>query len=286
MRIQLLALDLDGTLFGDDGVIRPRVRRAVAAAIERGVTVTLATGRAFDVAARYARELGIEAPLICYQGAVIQDMASGQVLFAEPLPAQVLPEVVALAEARGWDLHMQRDSRVFVRTRRQDEQFYWLLFGLPVVEVPDLRLALDPPPTKFVVTCAPGETEAIAAELSARFSDHLTIVRSHDILVEGVAAGVNKGRALARLADILGVPQAAVMAIGDQDNDVPMIAWAGLGVAMGDATPAARAAAAGLKPGTGWLAPPLAEDGAAVAIERFILNPTDDEDVVPGRLPS
>lgn len=279
MWIQLLALDLDGTLFGDDGIIRPRVRLAVAAAIGRGVTVTLATGRAFDVAARYARDLGIEAPLICYQGAVIQDMVSGQVLFAEALPAQVLPEVVALAEARGWDLHLQRDSRVFVRTRRQDEQFYWLLFGLPVMEVPDLRLALDPPPTKFVITCAPGETEAVAAELRARFAGHLTIVRSHDILVEGVAAGVNKGRALACLAEILNVPQSAVMAIGDQDNDAPMIAWAGLGVAMGDATPAARAAAR-------WLAPPLAEDGAAVAIERFILNPTDDEDVIPGRFPS
>lgn len=279
MPIQLLALDLDGTLFGDDGVIRPRVRQAVAAAIRRGVTVTLATGRAFDVAARYARDLGIEAPLICYQGAVIQDMVSGQALFAERLPAEVLPEVVALAEARGWDLHLQRDSRVFVRTRRQDEQFYWLLFGLPVVEVPDLRLALDPPPIKFVITCAPGETEAIAAELSAHFASHLTIVRSHTILVEGVAAGVNKGRALAKLAELLGVPRSAVMAIGDQDNDVPMITWAGLGVAMGDATPAARAVAR-------WLAPPLAEDGAAVAIERFILNPIADEDIVPGRLPS
>jgi len=275
--IKLLALDLDGTLFGDDGVIRPRVRRAVAMAVERGVTVTLATGRAFDVAARYARDLGIEAPLICYQGAVIQDMASGQILHAETLPADVLPQVIALAEARGWDLHFQRDGRIFVRQRRQDDQFYWLLFGLPITEVPDLRAAIAPPPNKFVITCDADQAEAVIAELRARFADHLNIIRSHAILVEGVPAGVTKGRALAWLAGYLGVPQAAVMAVGDQDNDVPMLAWAGLGVAMGGAAPAARAVAR-------WLAPSLAEDGAAVAIERFILNPGSDEDAVPARL--
>lgn len=228
MHIRLLALDLDGTLFGDDGVVRPRVRRAIAAALERGVIVTLATGRAFDVAARYARDLGIEAPLICYQGAVIQDMATGQVLYTEALPADVLPEIVTLAEERGWDLHFS--------TARSKPS-------------------------------SADQAEAILAELSTRFAGRLNIVRSHDILIEGIAAGVTKGRALAKLAGMLGAPQAAVMAIGDHDNDAPMIAWAGLGVAMGDAAPTARAAAR-------WLAPPLAEDGAAVAIERFVL--TDD----------
>jgi hydroxymethylpyrimidine pyrophosphatase-like HAD family hydrolase len=77
--------------------------------------------------------------------------------------------------------------------------------------------------------------------------------------------GVSKGDALQRLADHLGVPQARVMAIGDQGNDVPMLTWAGVGVAMGNASPAAKAAA-------DWVAPPFSEDGAAVAIERFILN--------------
>jgi Cof subfamily protein (haloacid dehalogenase superfamily) len=261
--MRLLALDLDGTLFGHDGVIRPRVRQAIADAARRSVTVTLATGRAFDVAARYARDLGIEAPLICYQGALIQDMASGQVWHAETLPAAALPEVVRLAEARGWDLHFQRDGQVFVRGRQEDEHLYWLLFGLPVVELIDLRAALDPPPIKFVITCPLEHADAIHAELHERFAAHLNIVRSHDILVEGIAAGVTKGSALAKLAERLDVPQTAVMAIGDRDNDVPMLTWAGLGVAMGDAPSEVRAVAR-------WVAPSLAEDGAAVAIERFI----------------
>jgi hydroxymethylpyrimidine pyrophosphatase-like HAD family hydrolase len=153
------------------------------------------------------------------------------------------------------------------------------LFGLPVVELPDLRAALDPPPTKFVITCPADEADAILAELDARFGQVLHIVRSHDILVEGVAPSVSKGHALAKLAELLDVPQAEVMAIGDRDNDVPMLAWAGLGVAMGDAPPVVRAAAR-------WLAPPLAEDGAAVAIEHFILNRSSDEDAVPARLAS
>jgi hydroxymethylpyrimidine pyrophosphatase-like HAD family hydrolase len=76
---------------------------------------------------------------------------------------------------------------------------------------------------------------------------------------------VSKGNALRRLAAHLSVPQVQVMALGDHDNDASMLAWAGLGVAMGDGSPGVKAVA-------DWIAPPLAEDGAAVAIERFVLD--------------
>ena len=85
------------------------------------------------------------------------------------------------------------------------------------------------------------------------------------MIIEGNPLGVSKGDALRRLADHLGIAQGEVMAVGDQDNDATMIAWAGLGVAMGNGSPAVKAIA-------DWVAPPLAEDGAAVAIERFVLS--------------
>jgi len=80
-----------------------------------------------------------------------------------------------------------------------------------------------------------------------------------------VPQGVDKGKGLAWLADHLGIPQASVMAVGDQENDLAMVRWAGIGVAMGNAIPALQRAA-------DWVAPPLDEEGAAAALERFILR--------------
>jgi hypothetical protein len=102
-------------------------------------------------------------------------------------------------------------------------------------------------------------------DLQARFDGRLQVVRSWSRLVEATGPNASKGEALACLAAHLGIPQPATMAIGDQDNDVSMIAWAGLGLAMGNASPAARGAAR-------VIAPPLEAEGVVWAIERYILG--------------
>lgn len=93
----------------------------------------------------------------------------------------------------------------------------------------------------------------------------LHVVRSHRFFVEGNPLQATKGQALARLAGWLGIARSEVMAIGDQGNDTDMVAWAGLGVAMGNAVPQVKAVA-------DYIAPPVDEDGAAVAIERFLVD--------------
>ena len=114
-----------------------------------------------------------------------------------------------------------------------------------------------------VVFVEPSEADGVETELWQAFRGRLEVTRSHALIIEGNPPGVSKGDALRRLAAHLHIPQAEVMAIGDQDNDASMIAWAGVGVAMDNGSPAVKAVA-------DWIAPPLAEDGAAVAIERFI----------------
>ena len=111
----------------------------------------------------------------------------------------------------------------------------------------------------------PDEAEGVLTELRQQFAGQMELTRSHAKIVEGNPLGVSKGDALRRLAEHFGIPQAEVMAIGDQENDMPMIAWAGFSVAMGNGSPAVKSAA-------DWIAPPVTEDGAAVAIERFILE--------------
>ena len=86
MKYKLIAADLDGTLMGEDAIISPKVKDVVRRAMEKGVRFTIATGRAFDSALLFAQELGINAPLICYQGGLIKDHLNGRVIYEQSLP--------------------------------------------------------------------------------------------------------------------------------------------------------------------------------------------------------
>jgi Cof subfamily protein (haloacid dehalogenase superfamily) len=265
--IRLLALDLDGTLMGDDMVIRSsRVRRAIAAAQERGVVVTLATGRMLDFALPFARDLGITAPLICYQGGLIQAADSDVPLYRATLEATLAREVLEWQTQCGWHLVLYADDDVFLSERRRPDAFYRAMVGERLVWVDDLWAVLEQHrPMKFIVFVEPHEADRVETELRQRLDRRMEVTRSHALIVEGNPPGVSKGDALRRLAAHLAIPQTQAMAIGDQDNDASMIAWAGVGVAMGNGSPTTKAAA-------DWIAPSVAEDGAAVAIERFILD--------------
>lgn len=265
--IRLLALDLDGTLMDDSMVIKSdRVRRAIAAAQAREVIVTLATGRMFDFLLPFAHDLGITAPLICYQGGLIQASGAETPIYRATIRPTLVREVLAFKARRGWHLVLYAGDDVFLDERRHPDQFYRDMLGERLVWVDDLASVLEQhEPIKFLVFVEPHEAEGVLAELRQQFAGQMELTRSHARIVEGNPLGVSKGDALRRLAEHLGVPQAEVMAIGDQDNDLPMITWAGLGVAMGNGSPAVKAAA-------DWVAPPVTEDGAAVAIERFILG--------------
>lgn len=264
--IELLALDVDGTLIGETLTIPNRVREAVARAQNRGVTVTLATGRMLEATAPFARELNVEAPLICYQGGLIQAPDAEQPLYRATMDRELVREALAWRAEHGWHAILYADGALFIAERRHPESFYRDLLGENIRWVDDLASVLDHhEPVKFLFIADSPEADQIEAALREHFEGRMEVVRSHANFVEGNPLGVSKGEALRRLAGHLDVPRSRVMAIGDQGNDVPMLTWAGVGVAMGNASPAAKAAA-------DWIAPPFADDGAAVAIERFILG--------------
>jgi len=269
--IRLLAMDLDGTLMDDDMVLRSdRVRRAIAAAQARGVVATLATGRMFDYTLPFARGLGLTAPLICYQGGLIQAPDADAPIYRATMEPGLIHAMLAWRTRHTGQFVLYADDAVFLDGHQHPTSFYQDMLGERLIWVDDLA---DVPeqhePVKFLVFVEPEEAENILAELRQLFDGQMELTRSHARIVEGNPLGVSKGDALRRLAEHLKILQAEVMAIGDQDNDIPMVAWAGLGVAMGNGSP-------GIKAIADWVAPPVAEDGAAVAIERFIL---EDENV-------
>lgn len=268
MTYRLIALDLDGTVMASDLVVLPAVRRAIAAARGRGIRVTLATGRSFGATIPFARDLGIDTPLICYQGALVRHPVTGEVYHHAAVPGPLAAEAAAALLAAGIFVIAYIDEAHYVAERRPELDLYLRYHpeGGAIVVAPDLaaRVAATPPTKLLFVAEAPVVTAQLAA-LSARFAGRLTVVRSHELFGELTPPATSKGIALAELARQLGIPREQVVAIGDQENDLSMVAWAGLGLAMGNAIPAVKDAAAAVLP-------PVTEGGVAIGIARYVLG--------------
>lgn len=263
--IRLVALDVDDTLLTDDLTISPRVRQAIHEAMARGVTVILATGRMFPAARPYAKELGLTGPLITYNGALIRT-EDGDTWWHRPVPRPLALEVLDRAEAEGWDVQCYCDDRLFVPRIDEGVRYYLDIANVPAQTCSDMRALLqERETTKLLAIGEPEETARRAEALTEAFAGRLTITISKPRFVEMLDASVSKAAALAEVARRLSVPRDQVLAIGDSFNDLEMIRWAGVGVAMGNAHPEVRARA-------DFVVATNMEEGVAEALERFVLS--------------
>ena len=269
MIYRLLAVDLDGTIVDEDLRISARVQAALLQAQDAGVHVTLASGRPPGQMRAVAKDLSIHEPIICYQGAVVKDPDTLEVHLHHGVPVHLAREFIDFARGHGWSLCMFLDDQLYAERFTSEIRFYAEYSPIPeeVQVVDDLHSILELAPTKLLVIVEAEEGAAVDAILQARFAGRLKIVRSFPRFVEATSLAATKGQALAALAKMLNVSQDQTVAIGDNDNDADMVAWAGLGVAMGNASPKVKAAA-------DYVAPTIDADGAAEAIERFILGVT------------
>lgn len=278
-RFDLVALDLDGTILDlyHASSITPPVLAAIAQVQAAGVAVTIATGRVFDYVRAYIQPLNITTPVVTTQGAVIGDPTTGHVIAETPLSLPMARDLAAWADAA------QRVSAFYFNDDeghthiRQNidmgrQEFFDHVMGSPREIVGSLSSLLDGrfnhPPLKYMMFSDMETEPALVDELKARFGASATVTRTHPLLVEMTALGVDKGQGLLRLCQLLGVAPQRVLAIGDNDNDIPLLQTAGFGVAMGNSS-------AGLKAVADWIAPPIEEDGAAVALRRLVLGQPD-----------
>lgn len=264
-RFRLVALDVDGTLKPRNGPISPRVREAIAQTLARGVEVTLATGRMYPSVLPFARELGLTAPLICLGGAALRDPRTGATLFEQSIPLELACEVVAAGRDRGLSVCAYVGDLLFVERVDPASPFAGYVARSRAVVVPDLLAAFSGDPSHLAVVSDESRTRSLVRDLRDAFGDRLAVTSGHPLLAEIDHPSVSKAVALAHLAELLGVGREQVIAIGDDWNDVPMLEYAGLGVAMADATPEVLAAA-------DVIAPTADEDGVAWTLERFVLE--------------
>ena len=259
-RRKLFVFDLDGTILNEKIVLSPRVESAIRFAVGCGHKVTLASGRGCPPTQLFARRLGIREPVICYQGAVVES-PDGKPLLLETMPVSTAREIAKWAAENDLDVTMYQDGKVLTRGIRQGSAFYNRWFGLPVEVVDDLESAVKEV-IKFIVTIPPEENDSVREMAQKAFGDRVQVVKSHEFFVELVPKGISKGTALEFLASHLGVRREDVIAVGDNENDLEMILWAGTGVAMGNASPNLIEAA-------DWVAPSVENDGVVDVLARY-----------------
>ncbi|MBI3228434.1 MAG: HAD family hydrolase [Mycolicibacterium cosmeticum] len=264
----LIATDVDGTLLDEDEHVTARTRAAVHAAVDAGAQFVLATGRPPRWVPPVVEQLGFAPMAVCANGAVIYDSATDRIVSARTLSAEVLAVLADIATAiiPGAGLAVERVGRSahdaatpqFVSSPGYEHA--WLNPDNTEVSLEDL---LSAPAVKLLIR----KSGARSADMAEALAPHIGAAgdltySTNNGLIEVVPLGISKATGIDEVARPLGILAADVVTFGDMPNDVPMLRWAGLGVAMGNAHPDALAAADEVT-GTN------AEDGVARVLERW-----------------
>jgi Cof subfamily protein (haloacid dehalogenase superfamily) len=255
-KVRLLAVDLDGTLISFDLKLDPRDVAAVRRAEAAGVRVVACTGRPFPGALPWVQRLGLESPLICYQGAQVRT-PDGTMLLDHGVPHDLAMEVVRFCRQR--DLHVQayRNDELIVERDRPEAQEYARHSGMQVHVVGDLDAAMEATTPKVVIVASREVVDRTLPEARDRWAGRLYVATSLPTYIEITNPDADKRQALEWLCQQFGIAHSETAAVGDGRNDQPMIEWAGLGFAVEGAPPEVVAAADGRtvgRPGTGGIA--------------------------------
>ena len=244
-------------------MLRPRTTAALRAARAAGIHVVIATGRMYRSVRPYADAAGIEAPLVCYQGAAVVDPGSGEWLLHEPIPLELAREAIGAVEAAGFALNCYVDDDLYVAAITEHARSYADFQSIPLHEVGDLLGWIERPPTKLVVVDDPGRLDALRPQLEAQFGARLYIAKSLPYFLELASPTISKGSGLAFVAEHVGFTAEHTIAFGDGENDLELLDWAGFGIAVANADDRLKARA-------DWICPSAEEEGVAQVLEALL----------------
>lgn len=271
MSIKLVAIDLDGTLLNDHHEINQPVVDAIKAAREAGVYVVLSTGRPLSGTKNQLDVLELNQAddyIITYNGALVLNTKTWDIVSEHSLTREDYLEIDHLA--RLLDVHLHLADKKEMYTSNRDISPYTILesylVNMPLhYRTPEEISAEKILPIKMMMIDDPEILSAAFKKIPAEYFEKYTIVRSTPYFLEVLNPNASKGLALKELSEHLGIKQSEVMAIGDAENDLSMIEFAGTGIAMGNASETIKAAA-------DYTVATNLEDGVKEAFERFVLK--------------
>ena len=265
--LRLVASDIDGTLVRADKTASDRTRRALQQIQEAGVVVVLVTARPAHTAEALAEAIGVSGLILCSNGAVVYDLARQEILRHTPLAIETARRLIVALRGAVPDVCF-----AFIRGRRfACEPAYRLIADpadhadgfLASATLDDALVLCDEAPTKLVVRHPTIHVDDLLLRVRGLGLDGIEATHSGASFVEVAAAGVTKAWALAALCADLGIAAEQVVAFGDAPNDLPMLRWAGRGIAVANAHPTVLAAVR-------EVAPSNVDDGVAVILEQLI----------------
>lgn len=241
--IKMFVTDIDGTLVSPGKNVSAKNIEAVHKMIAAGVKVIIATGRMHCAALPVAAQLGVPVPIISYNGAVIKS-SSGEMIHAQYMDEDKALALINFFEERGWHLQSYSGDVLYVPERNDCVELYETMLKVNAVEVgwDGLRERTKDVPKLLSISLSAEEINHRLEESKKFFGGQVEITRSAPQFAEFMSLGVSKASAIKILADKYAIANEEILAIGDSDNDLPMITAAGCGVAMGNAMPAVKSA--------------------------------------------
>ena len=242
MSVRLCYFDVDATLIDPGRNIPEKLQEALSRCRERGIRLSLATGRKYDSARPYAQAIEADAPLILYNGARIQEPETGEILCDKKLDLNEAVAGLELVKRYGLHVNLYLDDVIYIERETGVSRESAEKDGVIQKPVGDLAAFLKTEPTKLLII-GPGEKlMALWADFDKQLHQS-EVVRSESTYLEILPAWVNKGAALKEVSKITGVPLSEIAAFGDSNNDIEMLQAAGLGVAVGNALDSVKAVA-------------------------------------------
>ena len=245
-----------------DLTLHERTLAALARARDAGILVVVVTGRMVQSVRKALAPADLQAPVICYQGAVVAD-ADGTWLRHEPLPVELARETISVLAGEGYSPNVYVDDELYVAADTPEARAYASLNRIEFHIVGPLLDWLEAQPTKLVAVGEPAKLDALEPKLKARFGDRAFISKSLPHFLEFAKAGVTKGAGLDFLSAHLGFAKEQTIAFGDGENDIELVEWPAYGIAMENATPRVKAVAS-------WVCPPAADEGVAQVLEALL----------------
>lgn len=264
MKYKMIAVDMDGTLLDSQKNIAPATVNAVKRVVEQGVLFVIATGRSVRGVAKYQQTLALPGPLIVYNGAMIVSGSDGEVLFEQGLKLEDARRIFDLGQRYATTMCVWAGNRLYAN--RLDERIakYQELARLKAILLSDFNELPPVSVSKILWIDEPERIGQFERELREDMFDEVTFCTSQPTYLELFNSQVSKGAAIAKIGELYGIDREEMIAVGDGLNDLSMIEYAGLGVAMANADPQLKASAQ-------YIADSNDNEGVRQLLEKFIL---------------
>lgn len=263
MSYRLFALDIDGTIRTEDYPLSQRTMEIITHIRSLGAIVTVATGRMFDSASRACAELNLDCPIISFQGAQVSDPTTGRILWQRQLTIDMFTSTLKFLESQAVEVLVYKNNQIYVTSVSPWIEKYVRRNHAQLEVVKDFKFIDAEYLTRIVVVGKDTDIGEIEVDMKAMFDSKLYVTRSLPQFCEILHPEGGKEKALAWLCTHFGIDQHETVAFGNGYNDIGMLEWAQLGIAIEGSPPEVLAVADNI-------APPVSEEGVASVLEELV----------------